>query len=142
SRGPARVAGDAHLSAARRRGDARAMEMLYPQYKPRVLGMADRIVGGCDAEEVAQEGFVRVFRGLAAFRGDSALSTWIYRLTVNAALSHLARRGRRQEVGDDGLTELAAPPVAERDPSLAARIETALGALPAGYRALLVLPAV
>jgi RNA polymerase sigma-70 factor (ECF subfamily) len=130
---------DAHLIAACRRGEARAMEMLYHQYKRRVFGMAHRIVGTSDAEEVAQEVFVRVFRGLAAFRGDSALSTWIYRLTVNAALSHLARRGRRHEVGDDGLTELPAPPVTERDPALAARIEAALAQLPPGYRAILVL---
>ncbi|TMQ07161.1 MAG: sigma-70 family RNA polymerase sigma factor [Deltaproteobacteria bacterium] len=130
---------DAHLIAACRRGEARAMEMLYHQYKRRVFGMAHRIVGGSDAEEVAQEVFVRVFRGLAAFRGDSALSTWIYRLTVNAALSHLARRGRRHEVGDEGLTELPAPAVIERDSALAARIETALTQLPAGYRAILVL---
>ena len=115
------------------------MEMLYHQYKRRVFGMAHRIVGPSDAEEVAQEVFVRVFRGLAAFRGDSALSTWIYRLTVNAALSHLARRGRRQDVGDDGLTELPAPPATERDSALAARIETALALLPPGYRAILVL---
>ena len=135
----ATLSDDAQLIAACRRGEARAMEMLYHQYKRRVFGMAHRIVGASDAEEVAQETFVRVFRGLASFRGDSALSTWIYRLTVNAALSHLARRGRRQEVGDDGLTDLPAPPVAERDPSLAARIETALAALPAGYRAILVL---
>jgi RNA polymerase sigma-70 factor, ECF subfamily len=130
---------DAQLIAACRRGEARAMERLYHQYKRRVFGMAHRIVGASDAEEVAQEVFVRVFRGLAAFRGDSALSTWIYRLTVNAALSHLARRGRRQEVGDDGLTDLPAPPVAERDSALAARIETAMAQLPAGYRAILVL---
>jgi RNA polymerase sigma-70 factor (ECF subfamily) len=101
--------------------------------------MAHRIVGASDAEEVAQEVFVRVFRGLASFRGDSALSTWIYRLTVNAALSHLSRRGRRQEVGDDGLVDLPAPPATERDSALAARIETALTKLPAGYRAILVL---
>jgi RNA polymerase sigma-70 factor, ECF subfamily len=133
------LADDAHLIAACRRGEARAMEMLYHQYKRRVFGMAHRIVGASDAEEVAQEVFVRVFRGLAAFRGDSALSTWIYRLTVNAALSHLAKRGRRHEVGDDGLTDLPAPPATERDSALAARIETALGQLPAGYRAILVL---
>ena len=77
---------------------------------------------------------------LAAFRGDSQLSTWIYRLTVNAALSHLARRGRRNEVPvDDVLADVPAPPVAERDPKLAARIERALTELPAGYRAILVL---
>jgi len=137
---PAVLADDAQLIAACRRGEARAMEMLYHQYKRRVFGMAHRIVGPNDAEEVAQEVFVRVYRGLAAFRGDSALSTWIYRLTVNAALSYLARRGRRQEIPvDDSLSEVAAPPIAERDPGLAARIETALGQLPAGYRAILVL---
>ena len=135
----AALADDAQLIAACRRGEARAMEMLYHQYKRRVFGMAHRIVGASDSEEVAQEVFVRVFRGLAAFRGDSALSTWIYRLTVNAALSHLARRGRRHEVGDDGLTDVPAPPTAERDSALATRIEAALAQLPAGYRAILVL---
>jgi RNA polymerase sigma-70 factor, ECF subfamily len=132
---------DAELIAACRRGEARAMEMLYHQFKRRVFGMAHRIVGANDAEEVAQEVFVRVFRGLAAFRGDSALSTWIYRLTVNASLSHLARRGRRQEVqtNDEVLADVAAPPEVTRDPGLANRIEIALQALPAGYRAILVL---
>ena len=139
TRVPAQLADDAQLIAACRRGEARAMEMLYHQYKRRVFGMAHRIVGPSDAEEVAQEVFVRVFRGLASFRGDSQLSTWVYRLTVNASLSHLARRGRRQEVSDEVLSEHAAPPVAERDPSLAARIEAALAELPAGYRAILVL---
>ena len=130
---------DAQLIAACRRGEARAMEMLYHQFKRRVFGMAHRIVGVSDAEEVAQEVFVRVFRGLTNFRGDSQLSTWVYRLTVNAALSHLAKRGRRHEVGDDGLTELPAPPTTERDSALASRIEAALTQLPAGYRAILVL---
>jgi RNA polymerase sigma-70 factor (ECF subfamily) len=130
---------DAQLVAACRRGEARAMEMLYHQYKRRVFGMAHRIVGSIDAEEVAQEVFVRVFRGLANFRGDSALSTWIYRLTVNAALSHLARRGRRQEVPEENIPEVPAAPEPERDPGLAARIEACLQQLPAGYRAILVL---
>jgi len=139
SRVSATLTDDTHLIAACRRGEARAMEMLYHQYKRRVFGMAHRIVGVSDAEEVAQEVFVRVFRGLTDFRGDSQLSTWVYRLTVNAALSHLAKRGRRHEVGDDGLTELPAPPATERDSALASRIETALTQLPAGYRAILVL---
>lgn len=130
---------DAELVAACRRGEARAMEMLYHQFKRRVFGMAHRIVGPSDAEEVAQEVFVRVFRGLANFRGDSQLSTWIYRLTVNAALSHLARRGRRQEVSEENIPEVAATPEVERDPGLASRIEQCLQQLPAGYRAILVL---
>jgi RNA polymerase sigma-70 factor (ECF subfamily) len=137
----ATLSDDAQLIAACRRGEARAMEMLYHQFKRRVFGMAHRIVGPNDAEEVAQEVFVRVFRGLERFRGDSALSTWIYRLTVNAALSHLSRRGRRQEisVADEQLTEIPAAPVPERDPALASRIEAAMQLLPAGYRAILVL---
>lgn len=135
----ATLSDDAQLIAACRRGEARAMEMLYHQFKRRVFGMAHRIVGPNDAEEVAQEVFVRVFRGLANFRGDSALSTWIYRLTVNASLSHLARRGRRNEVSDDNIPEQAATPEPERDPGLAARIEAAMNQLPAGYRAILVL---
>lgn len=132
---------DAQLIAACRRGEARAMERLYHQYKRRVFGMAHRIVGASDAEEVAQEVFVRVFRGLAAFRGDSALSTWIYRLTVNASLTHLTKRSRRRETPDDGtmMEAVPAPPVVERDSALAARIEAALEQLPAGYRAILVL---
>lgn len=135
----AALADDAQLIAACRRGEARAMEMLYHQYKRRVFGMAHRIVGASDCEEVAQEVFVRVFRSLVNFRGDSALSTWIYRLTVNCSLSHLARRGRRNEVGDDGLAELPAPTPAARDSALASRIEAALARLPAGYRAIIVL---
>jgi RNA polymerase sigma-70 factor, ECF subfamily len=136
---PAALSDDAQLIAACRRGEARAMEMLYHQFKRRVFGMAHRIVGANDAEEVAQEVFVRVFRGLANFRGDSALSTWIYRLTVNAALSHLARRSRRHEVSEENIPEQPAAPEPERDPGLAARIEAAMNQLPAGYRAILVL---
>jgi len=73
----AALADDSQLIAACRRGEARAMEMLYHQYKRRVFGMAHRIVGASDSEEVAQEVFVRVFRGLAAFRGDSGLSAGV-----------------------------------------------------------------
>ncbi len=135
----AALSDEAQLVAACCRGEARAMEMLYHQFKRRVFSMAQRIVGTTDAEEVAQEVFVRVFRSLAAFRGDSQLSTWVYRLTVNASLTHLARRSRRKEVSDEILAEVAAPPDPERDLGLAARIEAALQQLPPGYRAILVL---
>ena len=115
------------------------MEALYHQYKRRVFGLCHRIAGAGDAEEVAQEVFVRVFRGLASFRGDSALGTWIYRLAVNAALSHVAKRGRRSEVGDDEIERVAAPEDARRDPRLSEKVEAAMARLPAGYRAILVL---
>lgn len=130
---------DATLVAACRRGEQRAMEALYHQYKRRVFGLCHRIAGTGDAEEVAQEVFVRVFRGLGSFRGDSALGTWIYRLAVNAALSHVARRGKRTEVGDEVLDTVAGPDDVRRDPRLSERVELAMARLPAGYRAILVL---
>jgi RNA polymerase sigma-70 factor, ECF subfamily len=130
---------DAELIDACRRGEERAMEALYHQYKRRVFGLVTRIVGPGDAEEVAQEVFVRIFRGLPRFRRDSALSTWIYRLSVNAALTFVTRRSRRQHLGDEALATVAAPARPERDPRLADRIEQALSELPPGYRAILVL---
>lgn len=137
---PVRVA-DAEepaLIAACREGDRRALEALYHRYKRRVFGVVVRIVGANDAEEVAQEAFVRIFRGIARFRGESQLSTWIYRLAVNAALSHLERRPK-PAAGEEALAEVAAPPTTERDPRLAARLEDALAILSPGYRAVLVL---
>jgi RNA polymerase sigma-70 factor (ECF subfamily) len=120
------------------RGEAWATEALYHRYKRRVYAVVTRMVGQSDADEVAQEVFVRIFRGLAKFRGDAALSTWVYRLSVNAALSHVTRRPKPMD-GDEVLERLPAPPVPPRDPGLSARLERALAELPAGYRAVLVL---
>lgn len=114
------------------------MEALYHRYKRRVFGVVTRIAGAADAEEVAQEAFVRIFRGLGKFRGDSRLSTWIYRLSVNAALTHIGKRPRERG-GADKLAELPARPQPIRDPNLTERLTEALEALPKGYRAVLVL---
>src|SRR5690348_5184332 len=73
---------EAALIAAVHRGDAGSREALYHRYKRRVYALAVRIAGANEAEEVVQEAFIRIFRGLAKFRGDAALSTWIYRLAV------------------------------------------------------------
>jgi len=126
------------LVAACRRGESWALESLYHRYKRRVFGVVTRIAGPADAEEVAQEVFVRIFRGIAKFRGDSALSTWIYRLAVNAALTYVSRRPRDRG-GEEQLATIEAPEGPTRDPKLAARLEAALAELPAGYRAVLVL---
>jgi RNA polymerase sigma-70 factor (ECF subfamily) len=138
---------DAELCAAIKRSDPGSREALYHRYKKRVYGLALRIVGPVDAEEVAQEAFIRIFRGLPKFRGDAALSTWIYRLAVNAALSHRTRRaGARLPTlaNDEGQTDkaLEAQPAEEpapRDAVLRARLERALVQLPAGYRTVIVL---
>jgi RNA polymerase sigma-70 factor, ECF subfamily len=133
------LADDQALIAACRRGENRAMELLYHQHKRRVFSITARIAGNTDAEEVVQETFVRVFRALPAFRGDSMLSTWIYRLAVNCALTYVTKRGRRREVSDEALATIEAPQGVSRDLALAARMESALASLPAGYRAILVL---
>src|SRR5215471_6057125 len=99
-RDPART-DEVELLAAVRRGEPGSREALYHRYKRRVFALALRIVGPMDAEEVSQEAFIRIFRGLPKFRGDSALGTWIYRLAVNAALSHRSRRGSASTAGPD-----------------------------------------
>lgn len=129
---------DARLLQACRIGDRRAMEALYHRFKRRVFSLVARIAGPGEAEEVSQEVFVRIYRGLPKFRGDSALGTWIYRLTVNAALTHVQRRPVRAD-GEEVLATLPAAETPSRDPRLAARLEVALGVLPPGYRAVLVL---
>lgn len=126
------------LVAACVEGDRAAMEALYHRFKRRVFGLVAKMVGPHDAEEVAQEVFVRVFRGLAKFRGDSAIGTWIYRLSVNCALTHLERKKAPSE-GEDVLSQVPAADVPLRDPHLAERLEAALMRLPAGYRAVMVL---
>src|SRR5450432_118082 len=136
---------DAALVAAIQRTDPGSREALYHRYKRRVFGLALRIVGSVDAEEVAQEAFIRIFRGLPKFRGDAALSTWIYRLAVNAALSHRTRRaGARLPTVDDPQADrtIEAQPAAEPvqgDAVLRARLERALVRLPTGYRTVIVL---
>jgi RNA polymerase sigma-70 factor (ECF subfamily) len=135
----AATADDTELVAACRRGEHRAMEALYHRYKRRVYGLVTRIVGPSDADEVAQEVFVRIYRGLPKFRGDSQLGTWIYRLAVNAALSYVTRRAKRINRTEEGVSDLPAPPPVRRDPALADRLEAAMAELPPGYRAVLVL---
>jgi RNA polymerase sigma-70 factor (ECF subfamily) len=131
---------DAALIDAIRRGDAGSREALYHRFKRRVFALAVRIVGQVDAEEVAQEAFIRIFRGLAKFRGDAALATWIYRLAVNAALSHRSRRPPVAEAdgGEQAETLPGAEP-ARGDAVLRARIERAMARLPTGYRTVIVL---
>jgi len=135
-------ADEAVLVDAVRRGAPGSREAIYHRYKRRVFALALRIVGSGDAEEVAQEAFIRVFRGLPKFRGDAALGTWIYRLAVNAALSHRARRANAPTVDpEDGASAertLAAPPETG-DAALRKQLERALALLPVGYRTVIVL---
>ena len=89
-------------------GDADAFDTLFRQYFPKVYRQAFHLVGtAAEAEEVVQEVFLAVYEKVHTFRGASAFTTWLYRLTVNAALSRLRRRTRRKEIAlEDYLPQL------------------------------------
>lgn len=73
-----------------------AFQDIYTQYRPKILIYLRRLVGDADAEDVAQEVFVKVDKALEGFRGDSSLSTWIYRIATNTATDHLRKFPPRQ----------------------------------------------
>ena len=78
---------------AARQGDADAFEQLVLRYQDKVYHLALRSCGSPqDAEEIAQEAFLSAWKGLPAFRGEAAFSTWLYRLTLNACSDHFRRQ--------------------------------------------------
>lgn len=80
------------LLAKIRNGDESAFELLVKEHTDRVTGLAWRLVGNRDdAEDLAQEAFLRLHRSLQTFRGESRISTWLYRTTTHLAIDHLRR---------------------------------------------------
>jgi len=87
---------DAELAAAAAIGDADAFGELYARYADRVFARITHLVGpGSDREDVLQQVFLELHRALPRFRGDAAISTFLYRITINVACDHLRRRKRR-----------------------------------------------
>ena len=123
------------------RGDVSAFEELYRLNVGRVYGLCLRMSGDPNlAEELVQETFVRAWRKLGSFRGASAFSTWLHRVTVNVVLGHQRKAGRR-EIHVSGLVEDAPPdrvaPAAY--PGQTVDLERAIGRLPAGARTVFIL---
>ncbi len=80
-------------------GDVTAFDALFQQHCGKVFHQATRLVGNtAEAEEVVQEVFLTVYEKIHTFRGEAAFTTWLFRLTANAALSRLRRRKRNKEV--------------------------------------------
>ena len=77
-------------------GDKRAFEMLVVKYQRKLARLVSRLVRDPgEAEDVTQEAFIKAYRALASFRGDSAFYTWLYRIGVNTAKNFLVAQGRR-----------------------------------------------
>jgi RNA polymerase sigma-70 factor (ECF subfamily) len=123
-------AGDAPRFLDRlRAGDAPAFEELVMTYQHRVFGVALRMLGSrAEAEDVAQEAFVRAYRALGAFRGDAKLSTWLYAITSRLCLNRLASGERRMARQGEGALLRLSDAGPRPDAALERReLETALG---------------
>jgi len=87
---------DAALVARVQAGDKSAYDPLVIKYQHRVVQLANRFVKDpSEAQDVAQEAFVRAYRALEKFKGDSAFYTWLHRIVINVALNHLVSRSYR-----------------------------------------------
>jgi RNA polymerase sigma-70 factor (ECF subfamily) len=145
---------DAALVQLAKKGDQRAFHRLFEKYSPRVRRLVSRHVS--DADEVAdvtQEAFIRAFRALPNFKGESQFFTWLYRIAVNTARNSIAklRRVRRHEsvaiegaedgehfVADDAADD-ATPEALLASRQVAGAVERAVGALPEDMRTALLL---
>jgi RNA polymerase sigma-70 factor (ECF subfamily) len=87
---------DQQLVERAQRGDKHAFELLVAKYQRRLGRLISRFVrNAAEAEDVTQDAFIKAYRALPAFRGDSAFYTWLYRIGINTAKNHLVSQGRR-----------------------------------------------
>ena len=122
-------------------GSLDAFESLVRRYQHRVVNYVQAIVRDSgEAEDVAQETFIRAYRSLGRFRGESAFKTWLYTIATNTARTALERRGRRERVADQSLDDDARALTAERVPSHGPDPEATLVMRDAIDRALAMLP--
>jgi RNA polymerase sigma-70 factor (ECF subfamily) len=87
---------DQELVERAQRGDKRAFELLVAKYQRKLARLLSRFIRDpAEVEDVAQEAFIKAYRALPSFRGDSAFYTWLYRIGINAAKNYLVAMGRR-----------------------------------------------
>jgi RNA polymerase sigma-70 factor (ECF subfamily) len=127
------------LLESARAGKARAFESLYRHCAGRVYGLCLRMTGDCGlAEDCTQETFVKAWRKLGSFRGDSALTTWLHRIAVNEVLTLQRRSGRESRYLEAVADQASTPPTPARAGE-ALDIEAAILRLPEGARNVFVL---
>ncbi|MGH9749585.1 MAG: RNA polymerase sigma factor, partial [Candidatus Polarisedimenticolia bacterium] len=139
---------DEELAKAAGRGDLEAFRSLVDRHRARIFTLAARMVRDrSEAEDMAQEAFIRIYRGLPAFRGDAAFATWMTRVALNTFYRYLRRRPREESLdrvdagGEpiDGAAETAdpgaGPETAALDAQTAARVRRLAASLPQPFRA-------
>ncbi len=83
------------------KGDRRAFDLLVRKYQHKVVAVISRYVSDwSECQDVAQEAFLRAYRAMAAFRGDSQFYTWMYKIAINTAKNYLVSQGRRPPTED------------------------------------------
>ena len=142
---------DQQLVQRAQRGDLRAFDLLVLKYQGRIGALVSRYVSDAgEVEDVTQEAFIKAYRALDKFRGDSAFYTWLYRIASNAAKNHLVAKGRRpgadttiedaEAFEQAGLiSESSTPEAVVMSEELAQVVTEAMNALPEELRAALTL---
>src|ERR671917_1150157 len=136
---------DFELTQAASSGDMAAFEELYSRHSRRVYSLCLRMTANtAEAEDLAQEVFIQLYRKLGSFRGESAFTTWLHRLTVNQVLMHFRKKGvKMEQTTEEGETPVQivtgtanpnAMPVVDR-----IALDKAIAQLPPGYRTVFVL---
>ena len=98
------VMSEAEAIEGAKRGDGECCEFLYSRHKRHVYSICLRMTGSVEkAEDLAQDAFLQLYRKIASFRGDSAFSTWLHRLTVNIALMQFRKKGLQEVSLDEPL---------------------------------------
>ena len=147
--GPSEAPEDADLVARARQGDRRAFDELVRRYSRRVFGLVLRWVKDADdAEEIAQEAFIRAWRALPKFEGGAEFRAWLFRIAVNTATDELRARKRRRSVPLDDVSESELGAAPAEDPAetlqgerLGERLERAMARLSDEHRLILLLRA-
>jgi RNA polymerase sigma-70 factor, ECF subfamily len=132
-----------------KQGDAEAFQALYDRHKRRVYSLCLRMTANtAEAEDLTQEAFLQLYRKIATFRGESAFSTWLHRLSVNVVLMHLRKKNlpvvSLEETTQAGEDDSPKKDFGADDLSLAGSIDRlqlqrAVNDLPPGYRTIFVL---
>lgn len=127
---------DAALAAA---GDMAAFERLYRRHVARIHSLCRRMIGDAESDDVAQEVFVRAWRKLDKFRGDSAFGTWLYRLAVNVILGRRTTLGTYRQRFEQTDPAMFAFSARRERADLRVDFEAAIARLPRGAREVFVL---